>query len=149
MLIHFFTILVQLYCGLWSSQFCHVSWWLWWNCPLILLMFLVYYLYFWCFFILFPDVLVQSCSVLKEKTPSNQFFNRYLVILKTSWGRSYLVWEIKTFWCSTCFIRNKTFRMRNKNFENTPKLLTSSWLVGFYGILTFIGYLMPNSLLFK
>ena len=42
-------------------------------------------------------------------------------------------------------------RLRNRGETNHVQLDTwlVGWLVGFYGISTFVGYLMPNPFLYK
>ena len=51
-------VLVVLYC-LDQSTFSYASWWLWWNCPLFLLLLLVYQPYFWSCFVLLSLMRVQ------------------------------------------------------------------------------------------
>ena len=39
-----------------QAAFCHTSWWVRWNCPLLSWLVLIYQPYFWSCFVLFPDV---------------------------------------------------------------------------------------------
>ena len=84
----FFTTLAQLCSDVWSSRPSVKQAGDWWNW-LLFLSLLVYQPYFWSCFVPFPDIsyplklLLFLFSLLKKKTPSNQLFKRYLVILRS------------------------------------------------------------------